>query len=348
MNEVFFVGPLPPPITGFSSVNSRVFNILSVKTNVFCFDRSKFTGWSLVGAASAVLRFAFLALLKKDAVLYLALSGGYGQLVDIPFLLIARIFRLPIFIHHHTFSYLVCPTWFSRVTFFVTRSARHIVLCDSMAESICRVFNVERNRIFVVTNAAFQDDIDFKDVKIDRSFNKFGYLSNITAGKGVFKFFDLMSRLEVLMPGIKGYIAGPLDKNIEEQFFLRLSRCSSVSYLGPIYGDDKDSFFRDIDILVFPSTLNEAEPVTIIESLKYGVPVFAIARGCIAGLVNDAGLVLDDDDFENVVLSFSERFLESIEFCSNFRRSARRRFEYLKSFGEAELNRLVFLMLEDN
>ncbi len=63
---------------------------------------------------------------------------------------------------------------------------------------------------------------------------------------------------------------------------------------GALSGADKDRFFEDIDVFLFPTRyVNEAEPLVVIEALAAGVPVVAFGRGCIPHMIpGDAGRVV--------------------------------------------------------
>ena len=87
-------------------------------------------------------------------------------------------------------------------------------------------------------------------------------------------------------------IAGPCHENsINELIRQAKAELPTLVYLGPVYGEAKKAFFRDIDVLLFPTNyVNEAQPLTIYEAFAAGIPVIARARGCIASMVfNGAG-----------------------------------------------------------
>jgi glycosyltransferase involved in cell wall biosynthesis len=69
----------------------------------------------------------------------------------------------------------------------------------------------------------------------------------------------------------------------------------NVEYIGPKYGTDKDDFYEEIDILVFPTRyINEAEPLVILEAMCRGIPIIAYGRGCIPEILYaDCGKVVD-------------------------------------------------------
>jgi glycosyltransferase involved in cell wall biosynthesis len=122
-----------------------------------------------------------------------------------------------------------------------------------------------------------------------------GYLSNISAEKGVFEFLDLLEVARDRCLPVRGILAGPFqDSETEQQVRKRLAALPNVVYVGPKYGAAKDEFFLDIDVLVFPTLYkNETEGIVNHEAMQNGVPVIAYGRGCIPEIVvSECGLVI--------------------------------------------------------
>ena len=198
---------------------------------------------------------------------------------------------------HHTFSYLDTP---SRVTAWLIRiagpEATHIVLSPGMAKRL--VWNYPRaHRTISVSNAIFLPDKTTSGAQVRQRLGIIGFLSNISAEKGVFEFLDLCRVIQDMGLDIRAVLAGPFqDTKIERQVRQRLLDLSRVSYVGSQYGEQKDAFFAGIDALVFP-TRNEAEPLVIHEAMGQSIPVITYGRGCIPDIVSSAcGLVVPPGD----------------------------------------------------
>jgi glycosyltransferase involved in cell wall biosynthesis len=55
-----------------------------------------------------------------------------------------------------------------------------------------------------------------------------------------------------------------------------------LDYVGPIYGDAKDTFFSDLDVFIFPTGyFNEAQPIVLYEAVAAGALVISVDRGAI-------------------------------------------------------------------
>ncbi len=78
--------------------------LLRGNANVRVFDRAPRAGFSAMARQMAnPVRYLIWCMRNKNAILYVGLSGGLGQLVDWPFVLIGRIFHQRAYIHSQQF-----------------------------------------------------------------------------------------------------------------------------------------------------------------------------------------------------------------------------------------------------
>jgi glycosyltransferase involved in cell wall biosynthesis len=299
---VSFVGPLPPPVNGFSSVCGMMLERLRTRMPVEVFNRAPKLRTRVFGALQQLVnstRLFGMCLGRREMVLYLALSGGRGQLVDLIYVLISKLFRRPIFVHHHSFVYINSPSWLNRCLFALVRDEAHIVLSPNMGESLTRVYGLNPAAVRVVSNAAFYDADD------DRAFApgddsaplQLGFLSNITFEKGIVEFFGILENLQRRGVKYKAHIAGPVAPDARQAFDKLLEAAHDVEYLGAVYGAQKEQFYRQLDVFVFPTNyVNEAEPLVIYEAMRQGVHVIACDRGSIAEMLrNGAGFAFSNE-----------------------------------------------------
>jgi glycosyltransferase involved in cell wall biosynthesis len=275
-------------VHGFSEINRRMLLVLRSQHQVSAFDMTPHA--NPLGFLAVWRRFVLCVLRSKPNALYLPLSGGVRQWVDMAFVLMARLRDVPVFVHHHSFSYLTDGQRSKVMHFSSMRNAMHIVLCEFMGAQLVQQYKIDPSKVRVLSNAAFLDEIEMPArVSVKTSPLRVGFLSNITAEKGIFEFFAVLSEAESHGLSLQGVIAGPVDAAVKDAFDTSLARSRNVSYVGPVYGADKAAYFSSIGVLFFPTRYpNEAEPVTILEALGHGVPVIAFARGCIAGMVPTA------------------------------------------------------------
>jgi hypothetical protein len=156
--SVLFVGPLPPPVHGFSAINSAMLAQLQQHgAHVSVFNRAPplnaGTGLALRHWLQLVTR--YVATVRHARTVYIGFSGGKGQLLDLPFFALAHWRRCKIYLHHHSFAYL---STYYRLTAWTLRSAgvaHHIVLGDRMGSILQQKYGVAPRNITVLSNSAF-------------------------------------------------------------------------------------------------------------------------------------------------------------------------------------------------
>ena len=130
------VGAFPPPLHGMSAVNGAVraqlerigIPIEGINIAAPSLDRSLTARLSrLPNALRGMVRFAFRA--HRGETLYMSVSGGFGQLYEVFFLLLARLHGLRIFLHHHSYAYLDQRKVLTRMLVSVAGSGSTHIAC---------------------------------------------------------------------------------------------------------------------------------------------------------------------------------------------------------------------------
>jgi len=298
------IGAFPPPMHGMAAVNDSVRaqlqaagaapQIIDLATPSL--DRSLMGRLGrLPKVIRGLVRFANMRF-SQGGTLYMSVSGGLGQLYEVAFLVLARSCRMRVFLHHHSFSYLDRPNQLTALIVKIAgQSALHIALSEWMANRLKSVYKVAH--VKVLSNAAFFVSEDEPSrTTLRQRLETLGFLSNISFEKGVFDFLNLFTLLRDAGLPVRGKLAGPFqDKKTERQVRKHLTKLPDLEYLGPQYGADKKAFLETIDVLVFPTRyVNEAEPLTLHEAMRSGLPVIAYGRGAIPEIVGaESGKVVD-------------------------------------------------------
>lgn len=296
--RVLFVGTLPPPVHGFSLMTERMLSELQQAgclPEVFRLG----PGVGLLQLVGGYLRFLAKLLRPGPVSLYVGLSSGLRQWVELLYILPATARKAKVFAHHHTFLYLKAR---HRATSLLARIplVRHVVLCQCMEQGLIERYGRLAGPVHVLSNAALLDvpaSQNFREWK-PRDVLRVGFLANITSEKGVFEYFAILDQVLESGQPVEGVVAGPVDPTVAERFAQALACRPHVSHLGPVYGDDKWQFLRSLDAMLFPTMYaNEAEPVVAHEALACGVPVLAYERGCLAEMMApDRGLVVHEGE----------------------------------------------------
>jgi glycosyltransferase involved in cell wall biosynthesis len=298
------VGCLPPPIYGASLITESVKNRMVARgvRLVVCNTSERLGSRGLVyflTRAAAYFR-SYCTILKQarrseKRAVYVSLSGRLGLIYDLVLVTVARLTGCDMIFHHHTFSYIADPSPFLKMIVKIAGGSQiHIALCPSMARKLREVYGAEL-RVELMSNLAFVDLPDAKAAAATRPLGAIGYLSNVSFAKGIDRYLDLLVLLRAKGSQLKGKIAGPFDDDSVRQYVeRRMHEIGDVDYAGAVYAERKSAFLGSIDLLVFPSRLNEGQPVVIFEALAAGIPAVAPAVGCIGDIVDPVSAVLFD------------------------------------------------------
>jgi glycosyltransferase involved in cell wall biosynthesis len=291
-NKVFMVGAFPPPVHGMSAVNSTVYKLF-VQSGIdpVVIDMGSGTLNRTIRIRISrlvkVLR-ACIKILKepnlKGQPLYMSVS-----MYDFPVVIAARIRGMRLYLHHHVFLYLDRYKFLAKMFFLLAgNEATHITLCNKMGELLKAKYRLKR--IERVSNSVFfgsSSGVFSKNGVIEN----IGYISNISEEKGIYEFIHLFEELQRQGCQVNAYVAGPFE-NIETEREVKdkIDNNGAIHYVGAKYGEGKDQFFQDIDVLVFPTKYkNEAESLIVHEAMRVGVPVAVYGRGCLSEIVESAG-----------------------------------------------------------
>lgn len=296
------VGAFPPPVRGMPVINAAVRNefekagVAPLVINLLALNLKRSLAARL-GRLPKVLRgLTYMASIRslRGSAFYISISGGLGQLYEILFVFLARLSGMRLYLHHHSFAYIARPTFYTKaLTKTAGTSAVHITQSPVMATKLQATYNLKNVR--PISNTVFLMNNETSSNRVRTKLTTIGFISNISTEKGICEFLDLVSAAEKENIPIKAKLAGPFqDSRIENLVRSRIAQLKHIDYVGPKYGVDKDTFFADIDVLIFPTRYaNETEGIVNHEAMRSGVPVIVYGRGCIPEIVGkDCGEVI--------------------------------------------------------
>jgi len=340
--RVRIVGPLPPPVHGAAEVTKLLASALkargvSVEISSTA-PREGAKGLRYHASRTRRIWDAIRTCGGEDGAIYLSAAGGLGLAYDILIVAVARLKRRPLFIHHHSFAYLDRRSVLGALLFRVAgRRAVHICLCERMESLIRRRYGASET--CTLSNAAFRVPAVGTSAAAAGRPLRIGHLGNLSAEKGL----DLVVAVgeKLAARGMEVVLAGPaVDARAAALVADLQGRPGSrFEVLGPVYGDRKESFYRGIDVFLFPTLYaNEAQPLVVFEALAHGVPVIAFGRGCIPEQVGGAGLVVEPGhDFVVPATSAIERWAGNPAMLAALKADAVRRAEAQHADGLRQL-----------
>lgn len=358
---MIFLLDLPGPVHGMSNVNLAFLKLCQKRFSVKIINTVPsylsvlFGGifWGVTKFMHTLFCFfklVYFLIVDVEKVVYRPINGGMGQVYDIVYVVLCRIFNAKVYIHHHSFNYLSkYSLLFNLLIRFAGDNVKHIVLGHEMALKLMQKYKVEEIKIFVVSNIAFFDGNELDSKKPEDTI-VIGYLSNLCLEKGIDTVAYLFKSLANNGIKFKGLIAGPISDD-KVKFIINdlVTELDNVDYIGGVYSEDKDEFFKSLDIFLFPSRYkNEAEPLVLYEAAKYGALVLGSQQGCMREVIDRLGgysFPIDQNwlgECENIINEL---------FCANEvfkgRKIRRRLFLQLKNTELTSLDRLVNLLESD-
>ena len=345
------IGAFPPPVMGPSLVHERLRSALAeagvtpIVINLAPRALSPGIGRPLSRlprVAKGLVRALAMMSRERRPVVYIGLSGGFGQLFDGFFIVLARLCRASLFIHHHGYAYLRRPALRTRILLLVAgQRCTHIVLCETVGDRLTALYP-RCQRVFVLSGAAFIDHPQLRPLP-RAHLRTVGFLSNISIEKGVLDYLEVVRRLAEADDQIRSILAGPfMSSTIEATVRARMKDTPTLEYIGPVHGIEKKEFFDMIDVLVFP-TRDEAEGLVIHEAMAMGVPVIARGHGCIPSVIAPAsGLAIPiSADFVGEATVQIREWQRSKESFTKASTQARDSFSTRREASSEQLRRLV-------
>ena len=346
---VVAIGQMPPPVSGLSYITQQAITVAGAgMPGVLVKDiasRRGAAGLSKHLSRISATASACLSLVRHakspGRLCYVACEGGLGLLYILAVVASARLLGYRIMLHHHSFAYITRPsTMIAAILAAGGTRLVHVFLGEAMERGFRQTYAGRQVEGIVLSNAAFVPPSALGDESGDAPL-VLGHLSNLTQEKGLHIFLDLLRTAVAASSPVRGILAGQAAK-LEDRALIEQARQDlgdRFEYRGPLYGADKDRFYQDIDVFVFPTQyVHEAQPTVLFEALAAGCKIVSFDRGCIAEQVQQDGLVVPQDhDFSAECLAWlrlkggtarSDRAATRVRYAA-LHRSARQRAEML-------------------
>ncbi|ABS28613.1 glycosyltransferase family 4 protein [Anaeromyxobacter sp. Fw109-5] len=317
--HVLAVGALPPPVTGLSTafqlfcegMPSRGWQLSTLDISDRSGDRrnASFT-WRRALDVLRIIAQAWWRVRRAD-VLYITITHStVGFLRDALLILGARLFRVPVVVHHHGGAfhqfYETAPRWLRPVIRLALNHTRFIIaLGESLRHEFSMVSDAEA-RVRVVPNTCTTPAIAPRPPPAGTL--RVLYLSNLMVEKGYLDVLDAAALVGQRLPGwnVEFHFAGKFHlggdafrttEEMEDNFRHRASQIGGATKVvlhGVVGGEEKAELLRRADVFVLPTYYrDEGQPISIIEALTSALPVVVTAhRGIPELLPDDMGLLV--------------------------------------------------------
>jgi glycosyltransferase involved in cell wall biosynthesis len=317
--SVLIIGPFPPPMTGMALGMRRMYEDLKDRAlirsvNISPTSLRKGPTYHFAKMCRILRAVSSIIIQHRcTSTLYMPCDAGWGGIYTVLLLVCGRLMGYKIFLHHRSYAYLDSPTRLvSTVVWAAGVRATHIVLCVNMRNAL-RLHYGRDLKAFILNNM-YRTSLSNRCQKTARIFT-LGLLSNLGPEKGLVDFIALMKRLIVEKRLVHGILAGPAWHAQDETTIKKAVDAlgKNLEWRGSVQDVQKEQFYRDIDVLVFPTHYrDEAQPNVVFEAMAHGIPVITFARGCIASDVAASGLVIKRNaSFQNEAIAQIDQWLDN-------------------------------------
>lgn len=216
-----------------------------------------------------------------------------------------------------------CHGYYKKYLFSCCMGWAKIVICPSkvIARHMIDDFFVPRERIRLIPRSVDLEKFRYvsPDKKRGKEFNV-GIIGRITPIKGHLHFIKAMAKVARQVPALKIWIVGdaPGSKEAYKEQVQLLVRRLGLWHCTQFLGTQRDipGILVSLDLLVLPTTTQEAFGRVIIEAQAAGIPVIATKVGGVVDIIEDGktGLLVPPADHSSIAEA-AMRIFEDKEFA---------------------------------
>ncbi|MBA54421.1 MAG: hypothetical protein CMK89_08205 [Pseudomonadales bacterium] len=314
-DQFYALCPIGTPITGRQVVSTKVCEIVEERKKhirIFDYSPNHNPTLNLTRKFCGIVRKVASAFLISTSIrnqensqskteLYIALNDGLALWIDYFVIILTKSKTNRTILHHHSRRYIdkrsMAFSLISKQTY--SANITHIFQCKELAKQAEQLYPNLSGQHLAISNAFTVKPQKYDTTKNNSVFT-IGFISNLTIEKGLDKFFEVACHAKRLNLDWFFVLAGPADKPAEA-LINGFANESNIKYLGPVYGDKKELFFRDIDALLFPTSYPaETEGIVVLEAISHGCVVASTKLPCcVPQLRNNSVLAEIPGDQEN-------------------------------------------------
>ena len=311
--RVLFILHLPPPVHGAAMVGKCIHDSELVNRSFDCRYINLTTAASLedigkVGFKKLVLFWRLLKNVRhtvkefKPDLVYVTPNAKGGAFYK-DFLVVQMIKSMgcKVLAHYHNkgvkhFSKSKLNDWLYRMFY---KNLNVLLLGEVLYEDVAKYVPLERacfcgnglpelteeeNRKVLENHRRKKDDLKSRSLNIL-------YLSNMMAEKGAWILVDACKVLKDKGIDFRCAFVGGWKDITEDAFhqkILQLDLEAEMNAVGPKYDAEKEPYWMDADIFVFPTYYhNECFPLVLLEAMQHALPCISTKEGAIPNIIDD-------------------------------------------------------------
>lgn len=308
--RILFILHLPPPIHGAAMMGKYIQEGELINSSFDCFCINLATAGSLsdIGHVSLEKLLKYLLLLRyishvvkeiRPELVYITPNaGGKAFFKDFIVVQMLKSMGCKIIAHYHNKGVSAYQSkWiynFLYKRFF--SNLKVILLAENLYKDIAKY--VKREDVYICPNGIPSSCKEEMEARRNNVIPHLLFLSNLLISKGVIVLLDALKILkEKEYTFVCQFIGGETAEINAVQFFEEVNKrelSDLVTYVGRKVREEKEAFFRQADIFVFP-TYYETFGLVNLEAMEYKLPVISTNEGGIPDIVKDGenGLICE-------------------------------------------------------
>ena len=366
MRKILFILHLPPPVHGSAVVGQNIKNSKAINSSFECNYVNLNTSHSIdeIGKnpfikinryIKIVYQILKQLIVNKPDLCYLAITAkGMGFYKDAVIALLVKLFKVKLIFHFHNKG--VYSQQHKKINHFfytiVFRKTDAIILSRLLYSDIERYFSLDR--VFLCPNGIEYSEIaslyhfDEKKSYIRNNKNELLFVSNLIESKGVLLLLEALKIIKdkkhsfhCTLIGAEGDVsADQLQKKIIE-----LELEEHIIYVGRKYGKEKEYFFANATIFVFPTYYhNETFGLVNVEAMQHYLPVISTFEGGIPDVIENGvtGILVTQKDV-NALADAIETLINNPQLRASMGKAGRKKYEQeftMAKFEESLINTL--------
>lgn len=337
--RITVISQLPPPVHGVTIVTRSLLRALQeAGASVGFVDRrfsrtvaevGRFQPRKVAALGSYWFRFLREVLQNRpDAVVLFGTTRKLSFVTDLGVIFIARILRIPLVNYVHSIGYRSLAEqrlYKPLVRFALASPDATVCLGPTLVQDVDQWTRPGTTR--TISNATEPQESSQAE-----TLQQLLFMSNLIPEKGVDAFLHLAVELCLRYTDLTCVLAGAvIDKREHAAQISRLKTLGlheRIRFVGVVTGDRKKQLLSESTALIFPSQYPlEAQPLTIIEAMSFGLPVVAFDTGGIRDIVEHGttGCLVEPGDVESLI-NHTEVILTNAAMRDALRKQALRRY----------------------
>lgn len=310
--KILFILHLPPPIHGAAMMGKYIqeSELINSSFDCFCINLATADNLSDIGHVSSKKLLKYFFLLKhishvireiRPELVYITPNArGKAFFKDFIVVQMLKSMGCKVIAHYHNKGVSVYQNkWvynFFYKLFF--SNLKVILLAEALYQDVAKY--VKREDVYICPNGIPNSRKKELEARWNNVVPHILFLSNLLISKGVIVLLDALKILkEKEYTFVCQYVGGETSEMSTVRFSEEVDKRNlndMVAYDGRKTGEEKEAFFRQADIFVFPTYYyNECFPLVILEAMEYKLPVISTNEGGIPDIVKDGenGLICE-------------------------------------------------------